>query len=500
MTSCCVRRAVVAFASANLVGVAETSAQQAAAAAAPPADAAATSDRPKLFELEFGDTKLAVPGWAGAKFWAEGRWRSEHWSHFEAPGKDGDYAFNQFRFRQGLSQKVGFAEIGFEWQTVHAFGLDDDPTAGPGKNYADFNRSSSPQSLSVRQLWVDLDCGGAFVRGGRQLYEDNAGVKYDDAAFQWVRERGNARLVGNLDWTAAGRTWDGVSFRREDPSWLVRAVAFEANEGAFDVEDANESLEDVQVGGLELISKRGALVPGSEARLFGYAFRDDRAVTVARFGDELFVTTAGAQLATRFAAGPGAFDGFAWVALQRGDAGARAQRSGAWILETGYRFEELAWKPWLRAGHARGQGDSSSTDGEVNDFHNGLPTNHTYYGFIDLFALTNLRDSYVDFILDPHPQLRFMASAHVFAANDGDAKTSFGSGAFTTSNYGYGTFSTTSRNLGQELDLTLRATTTGKRVHALLGWSCFKGGTAFERLFPAESDITLGYLEVGFKF
>lgn len=494
----CSSRIVAALAWGWCAAPGAAMAVQSTSPGAPPAPT--TAEAPPLLDLKFADDlRLTVPGWEGARFWMEGRWRSEHWSHFETPATDGDYDFGHFRFRQGLAQKFGPVEFGFEWQSANVFGVDVDAPVGPGKNYIDANRSGSPQDLTVRQLWVDLAFDGSQARLGRQVYEDNAGVKYDDGAFQWLRDRGNARLVGNLDWTAGGRNWDGVSWQRESKEWLARAIAFEANVGAFDIDDGSDSLEDVQVGGLEIVSKRGTCVDSTELRAFGYAFRDDRPAAQAKFGDGLFATTAGAQATSRFATGPGALDLFLWGALQRGDAGARAQRAGAWVAEAGYRLDSVAWKPWFRVGHARAQGDSDATDGEVNDFYNGLPTNHTYYGFADLFALTNLRNSYFDLILDPHPQLRFMASAHLFAAASGGSRATFGSGAFTESTYGFGTFATTSRNFGKELDLTLRATTADKRFHALLGWSLFRGGTAFERLFTT-ADAQFAYLELGFKF
>lgn len=474
-----------------------------APAQSPPTTPAATStaaaEKPLLEIALFGDQRLAIPGWEGARSWIEGRWRSEHWSHFETPATDGDYDYGQFRFRHGLAQKLGKAEFAFEWQAAHLFGVDDDAPVGPGRNYRDANRSHSPEELTVRQLWAEVDLDGGFARAGRQLHEDNAGLKYDDAAFQWLRDRGNARLVGTLDWPLGGRTYDGFTYRRESERFLGRFFAFEANEGAFDIDDGTDSLENLHLAGGELIAKRGSCLADSELRLFGVAFRDDRAAARTKFGDDLFTTTVGMQSATRHATDAGAFDLFLWGAVQRGDAGTRAQRAGAWIGEAGWRFESLGWKPWLRIGHARAQGDTNPGDREVNDFYNGLPTNHAYYGFADLFALTNLRNSYLDLLLDPHPQLRLTASAHVFAAASGGSRATFGSGAFTGGSFGYGTFATTSRNFGRELDVTARFSSSDKKLYALLGWTLFRGGTAFERLF-ATADAQFAYLELGFKF
>ncbi|MBM4013564.1 MAG: hypothetical protein FJ293_01180 [Planctomycetes bacterium] len=485
-----------------LLAGASVAPRAAAQATPPPAGnpvAAADAVKP-LFRLDLGDTTLLeVPGWEGARFWIEGRWRSEYWAHFDTPATDGRYDFSHFRFRQGMAQTVGPAEFGFEWQSTNVFGVDPDAPVGPGKAYLDANGSRSPQNLTIRQLYAELDAGGTKLRGGRQLLEDGGAVKYDDGAFQWVRDRGNGRLIGNLEWPGGGRSYDGLSLRREEGGWIARAIAFEVNQGAFEVDDGGDSLENLHVGGIELINRRGGLLADAELRGFAYVFRDDRAVTRTKFGDDLFTTTAGGQFAARRPVGGGVGDLFLWGAVQRGDAGTRAQRAGAWIAETGYRLEDVAWKPWLRLGHTRAQGDSEAADGEVNDFFNGTPTNHPYYGFVDLFALSNLRNTYVDLILDPHPQLRFMASAHLLAGNHDDSRATFGSGAFTEKSFGYGTFATTSRNFGKELDLTLRATTADKRHYLLLGWSWFRGGTAFERLFD-DANATFGYLEAGFRF
>ncbi len=465
---------------------------------APPQSTPAAPSRPPLVDVEFAGGRFTLEGWEGLRHWAEARWRAESWSQLEKPGQHGRYDFEHVRVREGLAQKIGPAEFGFEWQAVSVFGVDEDASSGPGRNYVDANGNGSPQSLSFRQLYVELDVSGAIMRAGRQLYEDGTGLKYDDAPFQYVRDRGNARLLGNLDWTAAGRTFDGLSIQRDDERWALRAFGFEANEGAFEVDHAGDSLHDVEIGGFELLSRRGALVPGAELRAFAFLFRDDRSVTATRLGDELQAEVAGAQVAWRRQLGAGSADLFLWGAHETGDAGTRGLRAGAWIAEAGYRQDELPLKPWLRIGHARGQGDSNPNDGEVNDFYNGVPTNHTYYGYADLFALTNLRDSWVDLILDPHPQVRFVAGFHHFALNDGDGAATAGSGPFNERSSGYASTATTSRNLGTELDLTLRATTAGRRVYGLLGYSRFQGGTAYDRLFR-ESDVGFAYVEVGIK-
>jgi hypothetical protein len=490
--------AVVACSAATAI------AQQPAGTSAPPPpkpaqDGGAKSDSTTLLAVDQTDWKLSVHKVEGLRTWAELRGRAEAWSYLHNPSTDGRYGYQQLRFRAGVEQTIGNVRIGGEGQTVNLWGVPAHASGGPGKNYYDADHSRSPESVSVRQLYADVLFDSDTLRVGRQIESDGAGVKYDDAAFQYVRDRGNERLVGPADWVAGGRSFDGLSLTHEQPNLFLKAYAFEANAGAFEVEQEGASLRTSDVAGLDVIWKRGTLVPDTELRAFGVVFHDDRNATVAKLGDEVLIETIGAQAASRVELGPGSADLFLWGARQSGDAGTKTQRSGAWIAEAGYRLDHAPLAPWLRVGHARGEGDRDKNDHQNNDFYNGLPTNHMYYGYADLFALTNLRDSYVDLILDPRDDLRFMATYHYFASSNGASPTTFGSGAYNDKSFGYGTFATTSSHLGEELDLTLRWTSKSRKSWALLGYSRFFGATAFERLF-AEDDVSFGYLELGTRF
>jgi hypothetical protein len=458
----------------------------------------AAEETPPLMEFDLFGRHVHVPGWQGFESWAELRFRSERFHHLRNPGQDSTQDFEHLRFRHGLSQVLGPAEIGFEWQTMNVFGVDPDAAVGPAGLYLGVNRSTSPESISVRQGWVEVDLGGPTARFGRQLVAEDSGLRYDDAAFQMVRDRGNARLVGNLDWVAGGRSYDGVTLASQGEEWVARAFGLEVNRGAFDVEHQGQSLDDVQIGGLELSNRRGALVPGTELGAFAYVFHDERAVTIGALGDELLAQTLGGRVATRGKIGPGHADLFLWYARQHGDSGGQRLQADAWIAEAGYQLGSAPLKPWVRVGHARGSGDGSATDGASNNFHNGVPTNHTYYGYADLFALTNLRNTYVDLILSPAPDVKLAATFHDFALNDDGAGFFAGSGPFNEAAFGYAATAVTSRNLGQELDLTLRVTSSDRGAWVLLGYSRFWGDTAFERLFTRD-DVSFAYVEVGWR-
>ena len=166
---------VVALGAADLA-----SAQALPQAANPPANPPANEvqekkEGPPAIAFDLGDWHVRVPAWEGFTTWVDLRYRFEDWHNLEGAGQDGSYNFQHVRFRNGLQQDLGPVRGVFEWQTFNMFGLDPRPSSGPGKSYRDATGTSSPESISVRQLWLEVHMGEANLRAGRQLYGDNGG-------------------------------------------------------------------------------------------------------------------------------------------------------------------------------------------------------------------------------------------------------------------------------------------------------------------------------------
>ncbi len=382
------------------------------------------------------------------------------------------------------------------------FGLSTNATFGPGSTYfGAVDRSNDPEGLTVRQLYVDVPVDSLKMRFGRLLINDGTGPRYDDKGFQYIRDRAQQRLVGGLDWPGGGRTFDGVSGELSSDSSYVRMYGVEANMGAFEVEEAGDSLEDHQVAGLELTAKRGALIPQSEISLFGIMFRDGRDVFEATFSDELMIPTVGFHWATQAEAGPGSWDLFAWGASQSGDFGTLSHRAEALVVESGYRFSSVCCKPWVRLGAAVAEGDRTPSNGTNANFYNGLPTNHPYYGDMDFIAFSNVRDYYVQLVLDILADVRFVGEFHDFNLDAHDSPQVFGSGAFNEDSLGYGSRAvlTGSRNIGKELDLLVQTWWCKRRLEVSVGYALFFGEEVFQGLFTDE-DARFAYLQLGLAY
>ncbi|MDX2187726.1 MAG: alginate export family protein [Opitutaceae bacterium] len=86
----------------------------------------------------------------------------------------------------------------------------------------------------------------------------------------------------------------------------------------------------------------------------------------------------------------------------------------AWssILQVGYTWTEHAWQPRLAFLYSYGSGDKNSADGTSQTFQNLFPTNHLFYGYMDLSSLQNMNDYRVAFTFKPLPTLSVALEGH----------------------------------------------------------------------------------------
>ncbi|HZP58683.1 MAG TPA: alginate export family protein [Opitutaceae bacterium] len=68
------------------------------------------------------------------------------------------------------------------------------------------------------------------------------------------------------------------------------------------------------------------------------------------------------------------------------------QQAYAWVLQGGYTWTENTFQPRLALIYSYGSGDHNANDGKSTTFQNLFPTNHLFYGYMDLSSLQNLHD------------------------------------------------------------------------------------------------------------
>ena len=85
------------------------------------------------------------------------------------------------------------------------------------------------------------------------------------------RQRLDARLVGEFEWSIYQRVFDGVRLDVTRPRWKATGVAFLPTQGGF-ARAAGTTMRDVAVGGVTL-SSRPASGPGGRTQLQAFGWQ-----------------------------------------------------------------------------------------------------------------------------------------------------------------------------------------------------------------------------------
>ncbi|WP_414662953.1 alginate export family protein [Horticoccus sp. 23ND18S-11] len=259
---------------------------------------------------------------------------------------------------------------------------------------------------------VDLFTGGVVYNDSRNLNRSNSQDHFSGAYFNFPtllkNEIAEAYLLArNVERGIATDNWSGVPAPFRFP-------------GA----------QDVYTAGVRVKSKPNAYGPidyGVEA--------------MYQFGNRTAVFPATAVAAAR--------------AAPRLD-----HRAIATVLQAGYTWSEHSLQPRFALIYSYGSGDKSATDSKSGTFQNLFPTNHLFYGYMDLSSLQNLHDIRLAYTIKPGPtsMIAFEAHSH-FLGRTTDfwynvagvprnvATAAVGSGGSYRINPGY------SRHVGNELDV-----------------------------------------------
>lgn len=88
------------------------------------------------------------------------------------------------------------------------------------------------------------------------------------------------------------------------------------------------------------------------------------------------------------------------------------QQAYAWVAQVGYTWTANAWQPRLALIDSFGSGDKNSADGSSQTFQNLFPTNHLFYGYMDLSSLQNLHDVRLAYTVKPTVTSTVALEAH----------------------------------------------------------------------------------------
>lgn len=229
---------------------------------------------------------------------------------------------------------------------------------------------------------------------------------------------GDERLVGAFDWNNIGRTFDAARFHYAKETWSVDAFVSSVVVPRRDVFDESDLFDGNDTGRNQIFSGvyfSTTLFPVQVTDLYAFELHEED-----KTGDSDFVT-----LGTRWKADPKKLSGFDYeteMATQFGTLKGKDLASFAGHWGAGYNWLSTAWKPRIGIEYNYATGDSNPADGTVNTFQNLFPTNHPFYGIMDLFSWQNLSNPALSFSMQPTEDLKLKLDYNLFwLADTGDA-------------------------------------------------------------------------------
>ncbi|HTL16507.1 MAG TPA: alginate export family protein [Patescibacteria group bacterium] len=330
---------------------------------------------------------------------------------------------------------------------------------------------------------------------------------------------GDERLVGAFGWNNIGRVFDGVKLRWQSGAFNVDAFATRPvipQDGRFNVDNDHDNFWGIYGS--------TTMVPKNSLDLYFLGRNADRRAA-ADVPSPQFPQPSARDIYTvggRIKSQPGQFHGFDYLvegAYQFGDyadprlvvngtAPRLEHRAFMAVAQAGYTFTNVWANPRLGIEFDYGSGDSNSTNHTHETFENLFPTNHKFYGSMDLISLQNIQDAGVNLTLKPTSRISVALIGNaLWLANTHDnfyTGTGAPRGGLTSTpgnaygiNPGYGSF------LGTELT-AIAGIAVSKSLQLEVGYGHFFTGQYVDQTWAATGfgsrDADFGYAQLAFAF
>ncbi|MEM9194088.1 MAG: alginate export family protein [Myxococcota bacterium] len=314
----------------------------------------AAVSRPSPEEADPSTDALSSTEAAGPQFSLGGELRARgegRYRPYRSTGlDDGEYRFES-RLRISVGASYGPARVFLQLQDARSFG------------------GLAGGVTSFHQGYVEFGDEAQFIRAGRQ--EINLGGQRMIGALNWANAaRSFDAIRGHVQ--LGGVALDGFASMIRPPETMMVQQTIDGMPEEIEVESDGDYL-----AGAYLVA------PLSEdMSLDGYVlYRHDSATATApeRSRDIVAVGTR-----VHGSAGPLRLDVEGIV--QSGDSNGSSHLAFGGAADVGYALD-IALPTTVTAGIAYGSGDSG---GDVDEFENFFPTNHKFYGVLDLFGLRNM--------------------------------------------------------------------------------------------------------------
>lgn len=287
-----------------------------------------------------------------------------------------------------------------------------------------YNATAAGKGLTENDAGPDLHQAFVFI-GNHKEFPGSVKLGRQELVY------GDQRLVGHFRWNNNARTFDALKVRWQNP--LFGVDLFTGGVVYNDSNNLNQSNSQDHFSGAYFNFPTLLKNEITEAYLFarnverGIATDNWSGVPAPfRFPGAQDLYTAGVRVKSK----PNAYDPYDYgveVMYQFGNrtavfpattpaAALAAQRLDhralAAVVQGGYTWTESSYQPRLALIYSFGSGDKSSTDTKSGTFQNLFPTNHLFYGYMDLSSLQNLHDFRVAYTIKPTTTSIIALEAH----------------------------------------------------------------------------------------
>jgi Alginate export len=321
--------------------------------------------------------------------------------------------------------RIGLKLTLTDWLKVYAQGQDAREVNSDRPDVPGLLGAEGDDSFDLRQAWIEIGNAKKFpltLKVGRQI------LSY-----------GDERLIGAFDWNNIGRTFDAVKLRWEEKDWWLDAFASTVvvpEVGSYNQSDlfnGNEIHREQVFSGLyfsttaipvqttdvyvlhlhENDNPRFSQNPFGDTNFFTYGLRIKSKPGVFAHTEPAGLSKDGKEVLPPAPPKPVGFDYEGEFAYQNGNVRGLDLNSFAAHVGAGYTFDTY-WLPRLGLAYNFGTGDDDPADQNIQTFQNLFPTNHKFYGQMDVFSWQNMHDLEFSVKAQPTKSVSMKAEYHAF--------------------------------------------------------------------------------------
>ena len=266
-------------------------------------------------------------------------------------------------------------------------------------------QTNSPGTgTDLKQGWFQVDDilkSGTSLRAGRQ-----------------VLAYGDHRLVGDLEWSTYGRSFDAMLATKTVERTRTRVDAFVSRvieRGAGTVTPGVDN-DDQDFFGVYTVTPKA--LHHSDLDVYAFWLRDLLDAPGELPGQS--GNTGFATVGARVVGVKGSLDWGAEGAIQHGRVMGDGLAAWAGHARAGWTFLDAKWKPRIGIEWDAATGDDDPGDGDRESFQTLFPTNHLHYGLLDLVAWQNMKAFRAGVKFRPHEKVTVALDAWKFWLFDSD--------------------------------------------------------------------------------